>query len=384
MNWTTMVLGDLFDVGSSKRVLQSQWTTEGVPFYRGREITRLAAEGFVENELFVSEELYREYSTRYGSPSADDIMVTAIGTIGNSYVVRAGDRFYFKDASVLWLKRRGAVDSHFVNYWLKSAHMKRQLDVGNGATVDTLTIQKLKSLKITVPPIAEQKRIVAILDEAFDGIAKAAANAERNLANARELVISRIKQLLTPELDWEVQPIENCIRLRSGDFLPAKAMDGSGVIPVYGGNGVAGSHTAHNLTGSNIIIGRVGAKCGNVRYIDQPIWLTDNAFVVSEYIRPFDLQFLALLLETANLRHLAKQAAQPVISYSGIKSFVLAFPSDEARQQELFYHASAIQEHCTALGGLYAQRSEQLNELRRALLHKAFSGQLIGQEAIAA
>ena len=47
-----VALGELFKVGSSKRVLKSQWKTEGVPFYRGREVTRLSVDGFVNNKLF--------------------------------------------------------------------------------------------------------------------------------------------------------------------------------------------------------------------------------------------------------------------------------------------------------------------------------------------
>ena len=79
-------LGELFRVGSSRRVLQSQWQSEGVPFYRGREITLLAAEGLVNNELFISEDLYAEFVGKNGVPGAGDIMITAIGTIGNSYM----------------------------------------------------------------------------------------------------------------------------------------------------------------------------------------------------------------------------------------------------------------------------------------------------------
>ena len=145
-------LGDLFRVGSSKRVLQSQWKSVGVPFFRGREITRLATEGFVDNELFISEDLYAAFAAKYGVPSAGDIMITAIGTIGNSYIVRDADRFYFKDASVLWLKKTAEVSSDFVNLWLKSPLFFDQLDKGNGATVDTLTIQKLQSVVIDLPP----------------------------------------------------------------------------------------------------------------------------------------------------------------------------------------------------------------------------------------
>ena len=120
MTRSKTALGELFVVGSSKRVLKSQWKNDGIPFYRGREITRLANDGFVDNELFISEELYAEYAEKYGVPKADDIVITAIGTIGNSYIVKESDRFYFKDASVLWLKKKNAVNSDFINLWLKS------------------------------------------------------------------------------------------------------------------------------------------------------------------------------------------------------------------------------------------------------------------------
>jgi type I restriction enzyme S subunit len=185
--WETKKLSDLYEIGSSKRVLKSQWKTRGVPFYRGREVTQLAADGFVDNELFISEEHFAELSKEHGAPKADDIVITAIGTIGNSYVVRGSDRFYFKDASVLWMKRTADVDSDFVNLWLKSPSFFEQLDRGNGATVDTLTIQRLKSVEIRLPPLADQHRIVSIIDKAFEGIATAKVNAERNLQNARAL-----------------------------------------------------------------------------------------------------------------------------------------------------------------------------------------------------
>ena len=194
--WQTKRLSDLYQIGSSKRVLKSQWKTEGVPFYRGREVTRLAADGFVDNELFISEKHFAELSKEYGVPKAGDIVITAIGTIGNSHVVRTADRFYFKDASVLWMKRTAEVSSEFVNLWLKSPAFFDQLDRGNGATVDTLTIQKLQSVELVVPPLAEQQRIVGLLDEAFAGLATAKANAEKNLQNARALFESHLQSVL--------------------------------------------------------------------------------------------------------------------------------------------------------------------------------------------
>jgi type I restriction enzyme, S subunit len=227
-----LTLGDLFRVGSSKRVLKSQWRSEGVPFYRGREVTRLALDGFVENELFIPESLYAELSSQYGVPKADDIMITAIGTIGNSYVVRKDDRFYFKDASVLWLKKTGELSSEFVNYWLKSDQFFGQLDRGNGATVDTLTIQKLQSLVLELPQLAAQRRIVAILDEAFDGIATAKANAEKNLQIAREL-FGAILARAFPGGAAAIELADLALSISDGDHSPPpKAVSGVPFITI--------------------------------------------------------------------------------------------------------------------------------------------------------
>jgi type I restriction enzyme S subunit len=159
-------LGDIFKIGSAKRVLQSQWRKAGVPFYRGREITRLTTYGRADNELFIDESLYDEYSSKYGVPQADDIMLTAIGTIGNPYIVQPDDKFYFKDASVLWMKKITDINSRYIDYWIKSDKFKSQLEP-NGTTVDTLTIGKLQSLQINLPDESEQERIVAKLDSLF-------------------------------------------------------------------------------------------------------------------------------------------------------------------------------------------------------------------------
>lgn len=219
MTASRMKLGDVFRIGSSKRVLQSQWSSAGVPFYRGREITKLGEDGFVDNELFISEKLYAECREKGGVPVAGDIMVTAIGTIGNSYVVRPEDRFYFKDASVLWMHRVTEVSSDFINYWLKSPHFLEQLDRGNGATVDTLTIQKLQGVQIELPNLPEQHRIVAILDEAFEGIATAKANAEKNLQNARALFDTLLSSVF--HATGDVVSLSDCATaISDGDHAP--------------------------------------------------------------------------------------------------------------------------------------------------------------------
>ena len=91
-NWCWCRLKSIVNVVSARRVHQSDWRSEGVPFYRAREIGKLADMGSVDNELFITEALYTEFSSS-GVPHPGDLMVTAVGTLGKTYIVKDGDRF---------------------------------------------------------------------------------------------------------------------------------------------------------------------------------------------------------------------------------------------------------------------------------------------------
>ena len=151
---------------TSSRVHQRDWQTGGIPFYRAREIVNLAKYGSVDNELFISEELYQSFTSKGLSPATGDIMITGVGTIGVPYVVTAEDRFYFKDASVLIFKNCYGLFSDFLRcffqskQWIDDIHRKSM-----GTTVHTLTIARANEVIIPLPPLAEQKRIVAKVDE---------------------------------------------------------------------------------------------------------------------------------------------------------------------------------------------------------------------------
>ncbi|NEN25227.1 hypothetical protein G3O08_17155 [Cryomorpha ignava] len=143
-----------------------------------------------------------------------------------------------------------------------------------------------------------------------------------------------IRQAQLPK-GWERKRLEDCFKLKSGDGLTSKMMSEDGEYPVYGGNGIAGLHNEYNLSGSNVIIGRVGALCGNVRHMDAMIWLTDNAFKITDFKFDFDHSFLTYLLNFKNLREYARQAAQPVISNSSLKDVILEFPKSLPEQQRI-------------------------------------------------
>jgi type I restriction enzyme S subunit len=214
--WEIKKLGDLYEITSSKRVFQSEWKRSGVPFYRAREIVLLAKQGFVDNELFISDEMYNQYSIKYGIPKEGDIMVTGVGTLGICYVVQKNDKFYFKDGNIIWLKKKNDINSQYVEYAFKSDLLRKQIDDAVGATVGTYTIIKAKNTLIPIPPRPEQQHIVAILNETFAAIAKAKANAEQNLRNAKELFESYLQSVFTNKgEDWEEKTLgEVCVFVR--------------------------------------------------------------------------------------------------------------------------------------------------------------------------
>lgn len=164
--WPEVTFGEIFEISSSKRVLEAQWKAAGVPFYRAREIVKLAKVGAVENELFISEELYREYQTKYGVPKPGDLMISAVGTLGACYVVQPSDRFYYKDASVLRFSPKQPVCSRFIQHAFGTNHILDQVHAGSGSTVGTYTISRANETRIPLPPLAEQRRIAEVLDRA--------------------------------------------------------------------------------------------------------------------------------------------------------------------------------------------------------------------------
>lgn len=396
--WETGPLGKLFRIGSSKRVLQSQWNGEGVPFYRGREITRLAADGFVNNELFISEGLYAELAAKYGVPNTGDIMITAIGTIGNSYIVREDDKFYFKDASVLWLKKSAAVSSEFINWWLKSPLFFDQLERGNGATVDTLTIQKLQSILVDLPSSAEQQRIVTILDQAFASIAIAKANAEKNLRNGRALFESHLQSVFSQRGEgWAEKRLQD---------ICEKITDGTHQTPKYFDNGVT------FLSSRNVTSGTINWE--NIKYIDTKqhlemhkrvaprvgdILLAKNGTTGVAAIVDRDVVFdiyvsLALLRSLGEVRSRfllyfinspvakhqfnkrLKGVGVPNLHLQEIREVVLGFPRELNEQDAIVERLDSLRAETQRLEAIYQQKLAALEALKKSLLHQAFSGQL--------
>lgn len=173
-NWVWTYISSGFDVTSSKRVHKSDWLSEGVPFYRTRELVKLSEHGYIDNELFISEDLYKTFKKEFGVPQKNDLLISGVGTIGVPYVISDEKKFYFKDGNVIWLKNRGVFDASYMYYLYKTVFVDNQIhSMSAGTTVDTYTIINAKNTIIPLPPLSEQQRIVERIEELFSKLDEA-------------------------------------------------------------------------------------------------------------------------------------------------------------------------------------------------------------------
>lgn len=166
-SWKWTYLQNIVNIRSASRVHQSDWRKSGVPFYRAREIVKLSKNGFVDNELFVDEELYNKYASEDDVPVEGDLMVSGVGTLGASYIVKDTDKFYYKDASVLCFENRFGVYPAYLRLLMETPLMMSQIYASEayGTTVATLTMDRAYAFVLPLPPLAEQHRIVARVEE---------------------------------------------------------------------------------------------------------------------------------------------------------------------------------------------------------------------------
>ena len=167
--WPTKRMDELCEITSSKRIFAADYVSEGVPFYRGKEITeKHKGKLDISTELFISEDKFSEIERKFGAPRSGDLLLTSVGTLGSPYVVKPADRFYFKDGNLTWFRHFDGLDSWFLYYWLVSPQGKAELQKCTiGSSQSAFTIVLLKGMEIESPPLPVQRRIASILS-AYD------------------------------------------------------------------------------------------------------------------------------------------------------------------------------------------------------------------------
>lgn len=214
----------------------------------------------------------------------------------------------------------------------------------------------LTNVKVPAPSLEEQNKLV---EEYNKTIAKAnqcntdISRISSNLSNKIKALLgynndnretSNVRKLLTfcplskiGRWDWwnnaceqisslyPMEKLHKIIRMNSGLFLP-KNKQIEGEYPVFGGNGITGSHNAFCFSGKRIVIGRVGEYCGNIHIVNGKYWITDNAFKVDKISDLVSWEYLAIALEYMNLNQYRSISAQPSISQSKVLNLSIPIP----------------------------------------------------------
>ena len=154
-----MTLGEIGKVLMCKRIMKAETTPVGdVPFFKIGTFGK-------EPDAYISQEKYDEYRKTYSFPKRGDILISAAGTIGRT-VIYDGEPAYYQDSNIVWIDND---ESKVLNKYLYYYYALKPWAVSNGGTIARLYNDNISKTKIPVPSLAEQERIVAILDR-FDSL----------------------------------------------------------------------------------------------------------------------------------------------------------------------------------------------------------------------
>jgi len=298
---------------------------------------------------------------------------------------------------------RDQIDYKFLFYYLTSI-VPLLNDLGNGATFKELSGGKLKEVLIPSPPLPEQQRIVAILDQAFQGIAKAKANAEKNLQNARALFESHLQAVFARQGEgWEKTILEEVLAVQpQNGWSPPAANHSDSGTPVLTLSSVTGFQFRPDklkftsaptdsrrhywvkngdflITRSNTpeLVGHVAIASG----IHEPTIYPDLIMRMIPAPERMMTEFLYYQMRSAALRKeitARAQGANPTmkkISNRVVRSLPIGVPPTSI-QRDIVKTLNALSFETQRLESIYQRKLAALDELKKSLLHQAFSGNL--------
>ncbi len=200
-DWEVVNLNDVSKISSSKRIFESDYVPYGIPFYRGKEISLLMQNKTIDEPFYISEAKYFSLANKYGYPKNGDLLITAVGTLGNIYCINDDDKFYFKDGNLIWINNI-IQNSKFLKIALD--YNKQQiLDNAIGSSQKALTINSLSITKIPLPPLPEQEAIADALSDADAWI----ESLEQLIAKKRLIKQGAMQELLSPKEDWRLKKL---------------------------------------------------------------------------------------------------------------------------------------------------------------------------------
>ena len=284
---------------------------------------------------------------------------------------------------------------------LKTGFTLEQIEKHQGGVAQqNLSLGQMKTFEIPLPPMSEQQRIVAILGQAFAGIEKARANAEKNLKNARELFDSYLNQVFSQRGEgWVETTLSKACSFSQGIQVGVKNQFDNGskdrirFLRIVDFTQDNDKHRYIDFPGEkysvlecDVSLVRYGASAGFVCTGQKGV-IANNLFKVSPRSDAFTTKYLYYFLCStvfqAPIQRVIGGAAMPALSFNMINDLGFSYPDIED-QIRIINKIEKLFQKAKVLETIYAKKLSSLDELKKSLLQKAFSGELTKTEGHAA
>ncbi|MCP5365870.1 MAG: restriction endonuclease subunit S [Hyphomicrobiales bacterium] len=301
--------------------------------------------------------------------------------------------------SAIRVKNPSELDFRFLHkqlFWTYSSGVTEGLQ-NHSTGIRNLDGNAYKAIQIAIPPLPEQHRIVALLDEAFDGIATAKANAEKNLQNARALFESHLQSVFTEQgKGWEKKTLEaiattfsrgksrhrprNAPHLFGGRVPFVQTGDirnAEHVITEYSQTYSEAGLAQSKLWPKGTVCITIAANIAETAILGFDACFPDSVIGVVANPKEADVDFIEYLLQSfkARIQSMGKGSAQANINMGTFEYERFPFPP-VAVQKAIVAKLDALNGETQLLESLYQQKLTALDDLKKSLLHQAFSGQL--------
>ncbi|WP_421278735.1 restriction endonuclease subunit S [Aeromonas veronii] len=387
--WQVKNLGDVCHLigGGTPSKDNADFYTGNIPWATVRD---MRSDVITDTEYKITESAIKNSSTNI-IPSGSVIIATRVG-LGKVCLLNQ-DTAINQDLRGIFPKDAEKLSTRFLFWWLKSvAHLI--VAEGTGATVQGVKLPFVKSLQIPLPPLPEQQRIVAILDEAFEAIAAARTNTEQNHQNARNLFESYLQSVFRQHGNgWvernfsEVCEISSTlVDPRQDEYLEQLHIGGANIEAKTGKLLELRTAREENLISGKFIFDESMVLYSKIRPYLMKVVRPDFKGLCSADIYPLspksgllDRNYLFHMLLSPQFTDYANagsaRAGMPKVNRGHLFSYRCFFPPIE-QQIEFAASLDAIHEETQCLESLYQRKIAALDELKQSLLQQAFSGQL--------
>ncbi len=295
-----------------------------------------------------------------------------------------GDYSFSNFTAAIRVKSPDELDANYLHKFLHWTYLSGVTEgmQSNSTGIRNLDGDKYKAIQVSYPSIAKQRRIVTLLDEAFANIATAKANAEKNLQNARDLYRAFAAQIFSAHAkDWSAQTLDELAVNLDCKRVPITKSDRKpGEYPYYGASGIVDYVDGYIFEGDTLLISEDGA---NLLARSTPIafpasgryWVNNHAHIL-QFNSMSTQKFVELYLESIPLDGYITGAAQLKLNQKALNSIPIPIPDSTVDQQLIVDQLVAMQDQCEQLASAQKQKLTALDDLKKSLLHQAFSGQL--------